>query len=252
MIRQLPAAIAACCVLCTASSLLAGCGGGAGASAASATPQAATPITKAQATGYAHAVNLRAADVPGLASFSSEHELPAPQRLDFEFARCIGGVNPARAIVNTLSPQFSLSGGPAAQAQFEESRVQVWPTPGLAANNYAAYQSSRGRSCFLRDLEASREQLNRQHPEQFQHGRPTVVTVPITLPGVRQSFLRTKVVPLFRGGRLRIRIYHDVFTFIYGPAEIELEATGFSHPVPSGTEERLLLLLLSRAKASKL
>ncbi len=76
--------------------------------------------------------------------------------------------------------------------------------------------------------------------------------MPITLPGVTQSFLRTKVVPLLRGGRLRIHIYHDVFTFVYGPAEIELEATGFSHPVPSATEQRLLLLLLDRAKASKL
>jgi len=51
---------------------------------------------------------------------------------------------------------------------------------------------------------------------------------------------------------VRARIYHDVFTFVWGAAEIELEATGFSRPVPSATETRLLMALLSRAKANQL
>jgi hypothetical protein len=253
MIRQLLGLITAWCGLGLAASLLVGCGGSGGASAPSATLQAAAPITKAQATVYAHSVNLRAGDVPGMASFgTAEREDPAPDRSALEFAHCFGGMSPARAIVRTSSPEFSIPGVPARQAQFEESRVWVWPSPGRAARNYAAYQSSRGRACFMRGLEASRTQLNKQHPEGFQHGPPAVSTVPITLPGVQQSFLRTKAVPLLRGGRLRIHIYHDVFTFILGPAEIELEATGFGHPVPSATEQRLLLLLLGRAKANKL
>jgi hypothetical protein len=120
------------------------------------------------------------------------------------------------------------------------------------AGNYAAYLSSRGRACFSRFLQASREQVNKQRGGHFEHGPPAMATVPIALSGVRHAFLRTRVVPLLRDGRVRIRIYHDVFTFIWGAAEIELEATGFSRPVPSATEKRLLLALLSRAKANQL
>ena len=127
--------------------------------------------------------------------------------------------------------------------------MSIWPTPSLAARNYASYDSPRGRACFLRFLEASREQLDKQG---FRHGPPAVATVSITLPGVTQSFLRTDAVPLLRrSGRVLIHIYHDTFTFISGRAEVELEATGFSHPVPATTEERLLSALLSRAQASK-
>ena len=72
------------------------------------------------------------------------------------------------------------------------------------------------------------------------------------LPGVSRSFLRTIDETLLRGGRVRLHIFHDVFTFISGPAEVELEATGFSRPVPSRTEERLMLLLLGRAKQNAL
>jgi hypothetical protein len=72
------------------------------------------------------------------------------------------------------------------------------------------------------------------------------------LPGVSESYLRTIAEPLLRGTRIRLYIYHDIFSFVSGPAEVEMEATGFARPVPSATEERLLLLLLDRAKANKL
>jgi hypothetical protein len=231
--------------------LLAGCGDDGGAPVAR-PRQPTTPITAARAITYATAVNLRAADVPGLASFSTEHNVPAPTRLDLAFTHCFGGVSPGRALANAVSPEFSPPGGPASQAQFEESRVQVWPTSDLAARNYGAYHSARGLACFRRYNEESRSRLNEHRRGSLEHGTPAVVTVPLRLPGVGQSYLRTKVVPLVRHGRLRIKVYHDVFTFVYGPAEVELEATGFSHPVPWPTEQRLLLLLLSRAKASNI
>jgi hypothetical protein len=118
--------------------------------------------------------------------------------------------------------------------------------------NNAAYLSRRGHACFVRSLEASHKQYNEQHPEQLQYGPITVVTVRIALPGVTRSFLTTIAETRLRNGQLRLRVYHDTFTFISGSAEIELEATGFSQPVPSATEERLLMLLLDRAKSSKL
>jgi hypothetical protein len=248
MKRQLPPA-ATWCALVVAGSTLAGCGGGSGTSAAGAS-QTSAPITKAKAVAYADAVNLGAGDVPGMSIEAPKGEDPAPARPAFEFARCFGGVSPAGRIVKIHSPVFSA--GRAAHAQLVEASVEVWPTPGLAARNTATFLSPRGRACFLRFREASNRQLNQRGAGWLQRGRPTVATVPNPLPGVSQSFLRTIAQPLLRGGRIRLYLYHDVFTFISGPAEIELDATGFSHPVPSATEKRLLLLLLSRAKANKL
>lgn len=241
--------IAAWLVLGAAGGLAAGCGGSSGASAASATPQTSAPITRAQATAYAHAVNLRAADVPEMSTSLPEGAAPAPKRSAFELARCYGGVSPARRIIKVHSPAFLA--GHAVQSQLVESRVEVWPTPGLAARNNAAYLSSRGRACFLRSLEALHKKLNKQRAGQLQFGPSRVATVANPLSGVSRSFLRTIVESRLRGGQIRLHIYHDIFTFISGAAEIELEAIGFTRPLPSATEERLLLLLLSRAKANK-
>ena len=248
MISQLRGAVITWCAFVLASGLLGGCGGGTGSSSPPAS-QSNAPITKARASTYARAVNLRTADVTGLESFGSqEREAPAPKRSAVEFARCFGGPSPTRTVIATESPQFgSPRAVPARRAQFEESRVSVWPTPRLAARNDAAYESPRGRACFLRFLEASRKQLYG-----LRHGPPAIATVPISLPGVTQSFLRTEALPLLRGGRVLTHIYHDVFTFVSGPAEVELESTGFSHPVPTATDERLLSRLLSRATENKL
>lgn len=49
---------------------------------------------------------------------------------------------------------------------------------------------------------------------------------------------------------IRAHIYRDIFGFISGPAEIELEAVGVGHPIPVPTEEKALLLLLGRATAN--
>jgi hypothetical protein len=240
------------CALVIAGGLLGGCGVGGGATAATATVQSSAPITRAQATAYARAINLRPADVPELAGFSPEGEAPLPTRSDFEFTRCFGGVSPARRIAKLHSAEFGIKGGPAAKAQFEESRVEVWPTAGLAAGNDAASISSRGSACIAHSLEARDKRINRRRTGPAKHGRPTVTTVPNPLPGVSQSFLRTIAEPLIRGGRIRVQIYHDIFSFVSGPAEIELVATGFSHPVPAATEERLLSVLLARARSNTL
>ncbi len=220
---------------------LAGCG-----ASASATPQTTMPVTRAHAAAYAQAVNLRARDVPGMTIETPGGEAPAPNRSDLEFARCYGGVSPALRVTKIHSPEFL--GGRGAHSQLIESRVEMWPTPGLAARNAATFVGSRGRACAAQYREAFNDRHNGQHPGRLQYGRPTAITVANPLPGVSQSFLHTIDQPILRDGQLRLHIYHDIFTFLSGPAEIELEATGFSRPVPSATEERLLLLLLARAK----
>jgi hypothetical protein len=53
----------------------------------------------------------------------------------------------------------------------------------------------------------------------------------------------------FGRGRLlfRTHAYFDAFGFVRGPAEVSLTATGYSSPVPSATEQRLLSLLYGRS-----
>jgi hypothetical protein len=75
--------------------------------------------------------------------------------------------------------------------------------------------------------------------------------VPNPLPGVSHSFL-TKIdeTRLLRTGAIRAHIYRDIFGFITGAAEIELEAIGFGHPIPAPTEKNTLRLLYGRATAN--
>ena len=242
------------CALVIAGSLVSGCGGSSGASAANATAHTTATITKAQAIAYARAVNLRAADVPEMSSGLGEREImqtDSEKRSSVELARCYGGVDRARRIAWIRSPEFDA--GRARQSQFLESRVEVWPTPGLAARNIAAEFSSRGQACFRSFLETLHRRLNKQRAGHgFEFGPLRVVTVPAPLRGVSRSFLYTIAETRLRAGRVRLHIYHDTIAFISGPAEIEVEATGFSQPIPSATQQRLLLLVLSRAKANKL
>ena len=69
MIRKVLRSAATCLALVAIVSAVVGCGGSASAPA---TPATSEPITKAQATAYAHAVNLRAADLPGMSIASPE------------------------------------------------------------------------------------------------------------------------------------------------------------------------------------
>src|SRR5277367_3130213 len=138
-----PAAI--CCGLVAAGSLLSCCGNGGAASAANATTKPTTPVSKAQAVAYAHAVNLTTADVPGMTSEGQEGEFHEAGRSSVEFARCYGGVSPALQAAEIRSPLFFATHG--RESQLVWSRVEVWPTPALAARSSAAYLSPRGGIC---------------------------------------------------------------------------------------------------------
>ncbi len=243
--------IAACGVLAT------GCGSGGVSSSTTATLSTSTPTTRAQALSYAHAINLHAADVPAMHSSFTEGEVSetaSGKRSNAGFIDCYGGVSDSRRLLKIRSQQFSA--GRAAESQTVESAVEVWPTSALALRNNSTYFSSRGRACFYRYLTAAHRQLNKQRNKQragkLEFGPLRVATVADPLPGVSHSFLRTISETLVRNGQIRVHIYHDIFTFVSGQAEVELEATGYSHPVPAASEERLLLLLVNRAKSREL
>jgi hypothetical protein len=231
-----------------AASLLAGCGG-APASVVGVATLTSGPITKARAKAYAHAVNLQPGDLPGFTSTGRETEAPKPGRYALEYGRCRSGVNPDRRIVKTSSPEFSA--GTAFYGKDIHSIVEVWPTPALVALNNTSSHSSRGRVCLVRFIEAVHKQINQERKGRRQLGPFTVTITPNPLPGVSNSFL-TKIneTRLLRTGAIHAHIYRDIYGFITGPAEIELEAIGIGHPVPAPTEETALRLLLGRATAN--
>ncbi len=210
--------------------LLAGCGAGLSISAHGATPSPGAPITRAQATSYAHAVNLHPRDVPGMNSESSEEpEEPANPSSLTELSLCAGG---AQRVVNVSSPTFGSERRP---VWVVFSDVRVVPSEALANTDIAALHSVRGRACFGRSLGGS-------------SSRVTVTSLPVAQ---GDTALRSKIAPkktIEHGVRTETK-YLDYFSFAVGPAEIELITLGVSRPAPWALEQRLLALLHRRAVA---
>jgi hypothetical protein len=237
----LPAAIAG---------LFGGCGSsGTSAAGVASSPSTSPAITRAQAQGYAQAVNLRPADMQGFATIGKEAEAPAPGPYARQYSRCRGGVNSARAVLGMSSAEFSA--GAALHSKLMKSTVEVWATPALVSFNSTTAHSPRGRACLLRYLNAAHQQINRARKGRMQVGPFKLSIVPNPLPGVSHSFLTAiNETRLRRSGAVLAHVYRDIFGFIAGAAEIELEAVGFGHPVPTPTEEKALLALVGRARAN--
>lgn len=232
--------------------IVAACAGSNG-SIATDTHATDAPLSHSSAIAYAHAVNLRAADVPGMSAESAEGELPqtpSSQRSSSAFTRCFGGVGANARLAKVHSPEFSAGHG--AHSQLVQSTVEVWPSASLATRNNAKFFSARGRACFVHFLEATHKQLNKHRAGELQYGPLRIATVAAPLPGTSDGHLTTINETRTHNGHVRIHIYQDIFSFIIGPAEIELEAIGFSKPVPTATDERLLSLLLDHAKVGHL
>lgn len=247
-IRTLRSGVARCATLLPAA-VLAGCGGTGASVVGVNQPASGGPITKAQAVAYAHAVNLQAGALPGFTSSGSETEAPKPGQLAREEIRCSDGVSPAHRIAKMESTEFSA--GRAFYGMIMKSTVEVWPTPALVASNNSLSHKSRARACFVRFLKALHKRTNQERKGRMQIGPFTISTVRNPLPGVSHSFLTTiNETRLLRTGAIRAHIYRDIFGFIAGPAEVELEGIGFGHPVPASVEAQALQLLLDRARAS--
>ncbi len=238
--RGLPHATGRALVLGLAG-LLCGCGG-----VATSTARVVAPaVTGAQAVAYARAVNLRQRDLPGFSGSGGEAELPAPGPAALAHARCTGGVSPLHRVAKIASPEFSAGSG--LHSDFVKSYVEVWPTPEIVTFNNARSKSARGRACLVRDIEAVNRKINRERGGML-IGPFTVRAMPDPLPGVTGAFhTRIDETRLHRGGAVFFHVYRDLFGFISGPAEVELEAAGFVHPVPAHTEQRALRTLLERA-----
>jgi hypothetical protein len=226
--------------------LIGGCGTG-GGSATGAGATTPTPVTRAQAVSYGHAVNLRAGDVPGFSASEAEVEAPKPGPAGLEGARCTGALDPRRRTAAIEST--TLEAGRVRAARFIRSRVEVWPTHADVVSNSSKAHTEHGRACLKRVFEAARARVNRNR--QGAIGPFKIASAPISIPGLERSYLTSiNETRLRRSGAVLVHIYRDLFAFISGPAEVELEAVGFSHPLAASTEQQALEVIVARARAN--
>jgi hypothetical protein len=162
-------------VLVAVVSAVAGCGGNASASALT-----TRSITKAQATAYAHAVNLRAGDLPGMSVTSPERESPTPTQKNRRSERCVGNVNPKLVLADIRSATFT---SPANEEI--HSTVEVLPSTSLARRNNAANDSQRAIKCAERFLPG---EFNKSNGTRVRYGHISITRLPNPLPGVPGSF----------------------------------------------------------------
>lgn len=234
-------------VLGAAVTLVGGCGG---SSSASSTGESA-PLSH-RAVAYATAVNLRAADVPGLAASRVRLKNTRHGGLD-PVEGCDGGGG--QKVTGIISPRFFASldhGGVLTLLPLEAVQSTVFPavSPVIASRALQAVVSTRGRAC-LKQSQGSAESQAEHGPREPVFTQIEVSAPPSPLRNVRVYGLRTTAKSDF-GTTGRSNYYEDFFAFMVGSSVITLNATGDPHPFPAGTERRLLSLLYSRAEAHKL
>jgi hypothetical protein len=224
--------------------LVSGCGGSKSASA-EAKPAKTVPLTRGQAIAFANAVNLRAADLPGwrIPTPASEPR-PLTDSRHTAFARC-AGTRPFRYLARLSSAAF-VQGTDSAGAEMV-SNVAVAPSPSLAASEYAALATARGRSCFTRLSRAENSEDIRLNSEGFSWSS-------LPLPEAAHGFkvrLAGTVGSSGPGGE-GTHLYFDLLAFTSGPAQVVLYASAWPSPPQPSTERHLLSVLYSRAKAHSL
>jgi hypothetical protein len=237
MILAVPRIAATSLVLLVTATLAAGCGGRA--------HSASTPITKAQAVAFAHAVNLRAADLPARQWLVGDPEtLWTRSKQGGELSGCGSTRATSSRVMRINSPVFSLK--PGGQAAYPHS-ARVQSVVYVMANTQLARQElASARNCVARQLARGTLETIAFGPEHF-------APLHATLPGVPVAELRSWVtLPELTATGLSVRSYEDRFVFVVGRVEVALRTTESPHPFPTATENHLLTMLHSRAEAQEL
>jgi len=224
--------------------LVAGCGG-----SSSSADSASAQVTKAQALAYANAINLRAADVPGLeeSGRSTKREMaagPFGRQLD----RCEGTAARDDVVIGISSPRFvDISSRP---LQSVRSGVYFFKNEALAHRYLAGADNARFAACVKTVFFNEPKTITREGSKVAQpmFSDPHISTLPASLPGVRTYGLRLAVHAAF-GGPDGSESYEDFLSFVRGDTVITLNATSEAHPFPAATEQHLLSLLYTRAEA---
>jgi hypothetical protein len=247
---------ATCLVLAAVSGALAGCGGS-GTSRGAANVGANQPITKAQATAYARAVNLRAGDLPLGSVFKAEGESREHRHSRLEACeRGASDSSPMHPIIHRKSATLGWN----LPDEFERisSSVEVLPSAALMARHNAVNRSRRMLNCAKRYFP---QLLGEKNAGSTEIGPVTVSRLPDPLPGIAGAYeyrIGTTVI-VGRSAPVepvdympeqirRVPLHIDGFGFTAGRAEINLIALGAPRPVSRNVEDQLLVLLYSRTK----
>jgi len=217
------------------------------------------PITEAQAIAFAQAVNLRPNDLRGSTSvhpkgfrinealagerqrsrrLSPEAELPC-MRLGMTGSRPVGGAS------SVLISSYG----------FVVSDVLVMPSGTLAAFEFAALDTSRGRTCLARLLGRSMSVEGDRKTTSFAVKVMLVRVAKLLGPRAVAVHVLAELPPAHEKGeeQTRATFFHAAATcFRVGPAEILLLTDEPTRQLPAAIEHRLLSLLHDRAEAHKL
>jgi hypothetical protein len=247
----------------SASILLSSCGGGGQAStgggvpagghapagrpvANSTKPLTAAPVTKARAVAFARAVSLTAADIPG-ASIDRVRARFEPEEKG-QVSRCEG--NPRKQPSLADVPSANLKRGSELESEWFRSYVTVLTRGRNAAPELSTFKSPSERECIARAL--TRRFAGRSLGE-ARWGRFSISPLPIQAPGAQTTVgFRVATTLSFTFSEITAPLYMDVFGFGSGPVAVGLLAVSGTQPVPEATEQRLISLLLARAKATAL
>jgi len=250
IMRAVIRVLAALPCLVALASVAAGCGSGANAAdvGLASTP---TPVSP-QAKGYATAVNLRAADLPGMTKEFGETAIGNGVPLG-ALDRCFGGLGRSeladapilsawfiapRSRMSMLRPRGVANTRPA-PGELVYSEIDVVRDEALAIREVAALATTRARICL------------KNHPV-TSHGAPPISNVEVY--PLSPDFARLPVTGLRMAGTLpsashtKEAFYSDVIAATSGRSVIALHIIAWQRPLPVSTERHLLSLLLQRAK----
>ncbi len=237
--------VAAIAVIVAVGPLIVGCGGSNGAKA----------ISKANATAYARAVVLNAADLPGWRRLDTAEPVGGSSFPGPSFARCLG-LEPIRYLARSQSVAFQRGrfdveagfqrGELDIRAEIIASEAEVAATPSSVARVIAAIRGQRGASCAEQQL---RSESHEEGPVLLVFDRASGESFP---PPFGSHSFKLK----FAGGfgrersKRRTPVYADVVGFDAGPALVVLIDTGWGSPPLPATEQRVRALLEARAHAA--
>jgi hypothetical protein len=260
----------------------AGCGGSGskGRSASGAvppSPRASAPVAvrgnesaHAQYAGFARAVNLRPADLPGWIvepQKPTRHRSPNSKSLAAkdELRRCAATFKEAKAVYKLKSPSYSA--GAALHRATATSEVSIEPSAALARRELAAVRRLVGRpstrACLARafELSAAPNAPSRNGVKVRIHlGRLRLAPFPVgsIAPGASDGIGLTFALPatytVTAPGRLPVRASllttFDAIVVLVGRAEASVTTLDLGGQFPAKQEAGLLALVASRAVAA--
>jgi hypothetical protein len=246
VLRVLAAALCAAAL----ASLTAGCSGA--SNAADARLRSATTPVSPQAKAYAKAVNLRAADVPGITEEPGAGEGAIGNGLPLgALDRCVGDLGrSALADAPILSSWFiapksrlwtfrpRVAKEKAAPGELIYSEIDVMRDEASAIREVAALGTARARVCL------------KNHPK-TSHGKPSISNVevyPLTPDSAHLPVTDLRMAGTLRSSdHTKEAFYYDVIGATSGRSAITLHVASWQQPFPVRNEQRLMSLLLQRA-----